>query len=664
MDKKRQNIHKMKTTKILATAICCIAAYGCSHTPPQQISEGGTFTCTFAENESGKTVIADGGAVLWSSGDRISVNGETSDALTQGNTASATFHINAPVQSPYTAVYPASAVSSGNSVIIPALQNVTEGRFDPAAALMAVRSDTQELRFHHLCGYLRINIEYPENCLRRATEISFKSKGEEAVAGQFPMEFDSEGIPFTTDSREGGSNQIRISSESGVTSFLIALPECSLSKGFTLELGDKDGIFLKAGTDSSVEIRKSVIIDAPKLKFSAADGSLPELIEEDGGSEPVIVWDKPVLVSGWCSTYGRVHRLNDGRLMCCYGNTWNSYARFSSDNGRSWSAAKTVVPWTGEKTGTCVRMDNPEFVQLSSTNPYKSGRIIYAVNERVNTAVTTEEGNTSYKPEYPFHISITVSDDNGESWSPLKRLYSSSSRNGCYEPFVLELPDGRVQIYFADESPYSGYQNISVMESGDGGDTWSDKRIACYSYNLRDGMPTATILGDNIYLAIEYIGSSSERFHPQVICESLQDNWSGIVYKTSPKRFFPFRTSLASTTVYTGAPYLIQTENYFVLSYQSTKGSVGDSDSAHAVMEVQLCPKSEMSDGKFTSMRSATRPLRIDQSTGCGKWNSLCSLGDDSVLAITSTGGTGHESSAGFLYVIKGKIVTKSLNFH
>lgn len=651
----------MKNTGILATAICCIAVYGCSNASLEQNSSSRTFSCTLEDNGGGKTVLAEAGSLLWSAGDRIIVNGEISEALEQDRTASATFLVNAPVQAPYTAVYPASAAVSGNGLVLPELQQVKEGGFDPEAALMAVMSENETLRFHHLCGYLRINIEYPANCSRRATEITFASNSEETVAGVLNLAFDAEGIPSATISAEEGSSTIRITAESGLSSFLIALPECRLDRGFSLRIADQEGVFLTAKTDNNVEIVKSRILNAPALKFSAADGKLPDLVEDEGGNEPIIVWESPVLVSGWCSTYGRVHRLNDGRLMCCYGNTWNSYARFSSDDGTVWSEAKTVASWTGDKTSTCARMDNPEFAQLSASNPYKPGRIIYAVNERVNRAI----GSTSYESEYPFHISIAVSDDNGQTWSQLRRLYSSSSSKGCYEPFILELPDGRVQIYFADESPYfyGGYQNISVMESTDGGENWGEKRIACYSSSLRDGMPTATFFNGNIYLAIEYMGSQNEKFHPQIICESLKDNWSSIVYNNSAKRFFPFAKSLASSTVYTGAPYLIQTENYFVLSYQSTKGSKGDADTAHAVMEVQLCPKSEMSEGKFTTMRSATRPMKIDQSKSCGKWNSLCSLGDDTIMAITSTGGKGHESSAGFLYVVKGRITTKSLNF-
>lgn len=44
---------------------------------------------------------------------------------------------------------------------------------------------------------------------------------------------------------------------------------------------------------------------------------------------------------------------------------------------------------------------------------------------------------------------------------------------------------GEVQIYFSDETPYykqsRSYQNISVIESKDGGDSWSKARLIAVS---------------------------------------------------------------------------------------------------------------------------------------------------------------------------------------
>ena len=81
-------------------------------------------------------------------------------------------------------------------------------------------------------------------------------------------------------------------------------------------------------------------------------------------------------------------------------------------------------------------------------------------------------------------------------------------------------------MYFSDETPYwrdgRHYQNISLVESRDGGDSWGDVRIACYSEKNRDGMPSAMIYNGNIYLCIETNDSEmTTRLHPQIMYNSL-----------------------------------------------------------------------------------------------------------------------------------------------
>ena len=130
-----------------------------------------------------------------------------------------------------------------------------------------------------------------------------------------------------------------------------------------------------------------------------------------------------------------------------------------------------------------VHAANPEFAQLSESNPHHPGRIIFACNYRpFNTDPAAVDDDKYASSVYPYTIAIKTSDDNGQTWSVLNHVYKSdvwkeNALRGCWEPFVLELPDGTVQIYFADETPYwrvgSKWQNISVIESKDGGDSWS-----------------------------------------------------------------------------------------------------------------------------------------------------------------------------------------------
>lgn len=651
---------------MISAAMLALAA--CTESAPELETE--TVFTAVSDGTSTKTALGektDGRyPVLWSEGDCIIVNGVVSKPLTSeaAGSNSATFHMGQTLTPPYTAIYPADALNS-DLITIKSEQMPAAGNFDPATAIMAAQSESTGLRFRQLCAYLRIKVKSPSGTSRQATKAIFKGNASESVAGQFSFNVNA-GNPVLGNVAGDGAKTITLTpagNEISLTDFCIAIPPQTFTKGFSIMFSDDRGTFLKATTSTQVELKAGVITNAPELTFTALENTTSD-IEEVDGNILGITWEKPVLVSGWCSAYGRAHRLNDGRLMICYSNTWHGYARFSNDDGATWTGAQIVVP-AYKKDSLSHRMDNPEFAQLSANNPHHPGRIIYAVNERVkDTKVANKD-----KTVYPFHISVCTSDDKGANWSGLKRLYSSNNVSGCYEPFVLELPDGTVQVYFADETPYASdkitCQNISVIESKDGGDTWGEKRVVCYTFRMRDGMPTATVYNGNIYVAIEANGDGYQ-FFPQIVYNPVADNWSRQVGAPSIYRFDPFQKSLKSAEIYSGAPYLIQTDNYFVMSYQTTDGAPQSTHAErykHTAMEVQICPKSELVKNKFSTMRGVSRPFAIDQTKACAKWNSLCPLGGDEILAVYGSGGRDHEGDTGYLYVVRGRITNKVFDF-
>ncbi|MBQ7268560.1 MAG: exo-alpha-sialidase [Bacteroidales bacterium] len=367
-----------------------------------------------------------------------------------------------------------------------------------------------------------------------------------------------------------------------------------------------------------------------------------------------VQWETPadVAVGG----YGRVHALNDGRYMLSYSRKGNIYVRFSEDGTRTWSDETLVMEGfvhTTEKGSAVLRCSNPEFAQISESNPHHPGRIIMASNLRPKDNKSTV---------HPFSIVCAVSDDGGRSWSARRPVYDSrtweeDAPKGAWEPFVMELPDGTVQIYFTDNTPYFAQgdrrgNNISVVESRDGGDSWGGERIVCHSEGGWDGMPVVTLAGGRLYLAVEH----KERRGGQVPMEMcimtcpLEDNWSAEIPLGSPRRFAPY----PPTGVYEGAPYLIHTENYFVLSFQSADGAEETLKDVHAVGEVRICPIADTAKdklGRFYKMQGGFRPMDIDQSTGAALWNSLCALGGDRFCCVSQ-----HK---GHIWITEGSIVTK-----
>ena len=375
-----------------------------------------------------------------------------------------------------------------------------------------------------------------------------------------------------------------------------------------------------------------------------------------------IIWEAPAKVTR--GGYPRVHRLNDGRLVMSYARSSNNYIRISDDNGYTWSDMEYKVmsgfKWENGNGKARLVASNPEFAQLSEANPYHPGRIIFACNYRP-TWLKHGVGDEHMSSVHPYTISIKTSDDDGATWSDVRHVYKSdlwkeNVLRGCWEPFVLELPDGTVQIYFADETPYwrkkSKWQNISVIESYDGGDTWSAPRVVSQNGAHRDGMPVVAIHEGMLLMAVE----SSEpgmRLFPILISNPIEDNWSTPVRSDSPYRCHPFSKDLKSDIAYSGAPYIITTDNFIVYSYQISDESDDkeDNDTKHCAMEVQVCPKSELENGCLQTLRAPSRPIDVDQWTENAVWNSLCDLGNDEILAISQFNG--------WVHVVRGRVVMK-----
>ncbi|MBO4447820.1 MAG: hypothetical protein J5764_06820 [Bacteroidales bacterium] len=354
--------------------------------------------------------------------------------------------------------------------------------------------------------------------------------------------------------------------------------------------------------------------------------------------------------------YARVHKLNDGSMMLCYSRGGDAFARFSGDQGASWSDEVLVMRAfnaSNDRGTAFVRCANAEFVQLSANHPAHPGRIIYCVNLRPKDNKSTV---------HPFAIACSVSDDGGRTWSPRRSIYDSriwdeDASKGAWEPFAMELPDGTLQVYFTDNTPYFAKgdrrgNNISVVESRDGGDSWSSERIVCHSEGGWDGMPVVTVVNDRMYLSVEHKDERGGKvpMDIQLMTCSLEENWNREIDLGSQQRFSPY----VQTEVYEGAPYIIHTDNYFVVSFQSADGAEETLKDVHSVPEIRICPITEAASdklGRFYGMQGGFRPMNIDQTSGSGLWNSLCHLEGDRFLCVTQ-----HKGS---IYLIPGTITAK-----
>jgi len=324
-----------------------------------------------------------------------------------------------------------------------------------------------------------------------------------------------------------------------------------------------------------------------------------------------IFWDArtPVTIfSG--GGYGRLIELSDGRLLACC-ESGGIKVSFSSNQGRTWTSPTLIAP-NSNNTPNCV----PDLIQLSD------GTIIVGYNPRPSQPYTEDRR---------FGIRLRRSTDNGKTWSEEVFVYDAdyTFENGCWEPSFLELPSGELQLYFADESPYTstGEQQISLCRSFDGGLTWTEPQRISYRSGYRDGMPVPVLLSDqrNIVVAIEDNGwSGVGDFVPTTVRTTLTNNWKNNTYisGSSSQRNRSINHNYCPVAK-GGAPYLrVLPNGETVLSHQSTYG-----DGDNMKMYVYVGNK------QAKDFKAMSRPFYQGTTKGCW-WNSLAVIDTGIVVAV------------------------------
>ena len=351
--------------------------------------------------------------------------------------------------------------------------------------------------------------------------------------------------------------------------------------------------------------------------------------------EPYIEWDQQsrrkvssALNAGY-SGYARMIQLPDASLLCVYEADGSIIAVKSSDLGNTWSQPVVVAP-RANGTNMCV----PDLILL------KDQSILACYNGRP----------FQISPDRKFSIRLKKSTDGGLSWNEEKLLYEAGHQfeNGCWEPAAIQLPSGEIQLYFANEGPYtnSNEQNISMLRSSDNGASWSSNpAIISFRPGKRDGMPVPLLLknGKDIVVAIE--DNAVNTFKPYILKNTLQQNWAATIPAESPNRWYAMAERIGEE-IYAGAPYIRQlSTGETILSYQGTEGRTNDMNFAD--MKVVI------GNDQATDFKHKSVPFLIPANKSC-LWNSITVLSDDTVIAIASTNAYSEKTE---VWMIKGKLI-------
>lgn len=312
--------------------------------------------------------------------------------------------------------------------------------------------------------------------------------------------------------------------------------------------------------------------------------------------------------------YARMIQLCDGRLMAvCEHEGIN--AAYSSDKGKTWSAPEKIV-----RNSPGVPNCTPDLLQL------RDGTIIVAYNPRPSEP---------YTPERRFGIRCIRSTDGGRTWSGEIFVNDAGHEfcNGCWEPSMLELPTGELQLYFADEGPYvsTGEQQISLCRSFDGGATWASPEKVSFRAGHRDGMPVPALLADGrtIAVAIEDNGwEETDDFLCTTVRCDTSVNWrNAFVGADDPARVCAIPSGLRGK-LHGGAPYLRVLPGVgTVLSWQSACDNGGTQTMYTAV-----------GDAGARRFGHVSAPFGKDAAVSV-MWNSLAVVDSGCVVAVGGVGG-------------------------
>ncbi|MBT1696098.1 glycoside hydrolase [Fulvivirgaceae bacterium PWU4] len=352
-----------------------------------------------------------------------------------------------------------------------------------------------------------------------------------------------------------------------------------------------------------------------------------------------IAWDRTTLQhlspeDARYAGYARMIVLHDGSLFCVYECQGATHAIRSYDNAVSWTKSVIIAAPENE-----INRVVPEVLQLQDRS------LLVSYNLR--------PGGNNTDPSKRFAIEVRRSVD-GVRWSEPVRVYTAGHEfiNGCWEPAQIQLPSGEIQLFIANEAPYtqSDEQEITLFRSKDNGASWTAGEKVSFRSGFRDGMPVPLQLknGKEIIIAIEDNGIDGT-FKPVIIRTPATGAWKNApVLANSKDRSHALDTrNRVPTDAYAGAPYIRQLPSgETLLSYQSTEWrNNAPWDRSDMVVAI--------GDSEGRNFNYKSRPFNFSDSTKTCLWNSITVLNDTTVIALSSTNAFSDKTG---VWMIKGYV--------
>jgi hypothetical protein len=329
-----------------------------------------------------------------------------------------------------------------------------------------------------------------------------------------------------------------------------------------------------------------------------------------------VTWDKefrPIYPEA--ASYPRATALSDGRVMVAFAHPTSVGKAiacvFSSDGGRTWAGYRRIC-----EHPTPVDLDNAFPLQLAD------GTVLVAYRRHD-------------RKDHIFRIEVSSSRD-GNEWAV--RSTVATGTQGIWEPFLLPLPDGTVQVYYASEEGCYPDQRIEMRTSTDGGMSWGTPVTVAEKKGSRDGMPGVVRLnGRELLVVFEAQDQPPFRFVIRgVRSPDLGRTWSAtrqLIYRPN---------NLVAAPWAAGAPSVIRLpDGRLMVSFQSDENNAfvaGDRrrDPTHSkynyLWHTHFACVTSVDQGQ-----SWTAPVHLlGGPDDPANWNALQVLNDGTVLALSN----------------------------
>ena len=391
------------------------------------------------------TLSADDGAgnfdILWKEGDKVSVNGTLSAAVSAEDNGkkAVDFTVSGSFTAPYKVLYPGT--TSENVISLPAVQNYVADSFDGAAAAAygtAVQSgDVYSAHLSNFCGFIRFALKGSATL----DKIVLNSLGGEKLFGDFTLSTDANGFTgaFTGGSEGSLTYDCDVTLSGTDTFFYIALPAQAYSAGVEALVYQADGAFMRLkfwGTGYTLAGNKIVAFASKAYAAGRTENllSIGELTAEDGG-EPTAT---PPSIT--VATYN-VMRLDDDNRPAA--------ATSSDSNGKIARPENAIVKDCSEMQvalGQAIYNTAADLIgfQEIGDDMYASGQT-YSLQDFATAQGASytwklnfpgsQSGNYHYCNGFAYKSSILTLNDSGKAWLKINsNSYSTSSDSDSGDP--------------------------------------------------------------------------------------------------------------------------------------------------------------------------------------------------------------------------------------